>query len=609
MSRQVIGIIVFVAALLPGVVTAQPSAGEVYVVQLRELAAVDEPEVVAAQIASAARGEVLRVEGRVATLRLSPAQARMVASDPRVEAVTLSSATRAVTAAAETMPWSSGVAYEYDGSGNVRKIGTDAFLYDAAGRLVQSDTNGTRRNYEYDAYGNRTRCRESEGTPAEGDCQYGFNADPATNRLSGVAYDAAGNVTALGSHSYTYDAVNMQTRDASTSLVREFVYTADDERLAVYTVGAGWRWTVRDASGKVLREFTSSDGPNGAGTANWQWSKDYIWRDGLLLASKQREGGSTTTYHYHLDHLGTPRRITDDTDGIVGTHDYFPFGTEAGGGQNEPSLSLLKFTGHERDLLFGESWETLDYMHARFESATLGRFLSVDPGRDWDPGKPQSWNMYTYVRNSPINATDPSGMYTTNCADGDNKCAADASAFENARQANLNKEGDEYADLRSAAAAYGAPGEENGVVVTFVPRVLDAQTGKPLNANGGTTAELLPGESVRAQYAVQIKSGLDAVALGNAVVHEGTHVSNAQSFVRQLQQGIVDTSMTLYQTEMNAYMVTALYAKSENARIPYNGMTIVPQMPREQIRQEIDRFLRKSGVGPDVRRCQFSGFC
>ena len=93
--------------------------------------------------------------------------------------------------------------------------------------------------------------------------------------MSGVAYDSAGNVTAFGSHSYTYDAMNMQTRDASASLVREYVYTADDERLAVYTVGAGWRWTVRDPSGKVLREFTSGDGRNGAGTANWQWSKDF----------------------------------------------------------------------------------------------------------------------------------------------------------------------------------------------------------------------------------------------------------------------------------------------------------------------------------------------
>ena len=113
---------------------------------------------------------------------------------------------------------------------------------------------------------------------------------------------------------------------------------------------------------------------------------------------------------YHLDHLGTPRRITDDTDGIVGTHDYFPFGTEAGGGQNEPSLSLLKFTGHERDLLFGESWETLDYMHARFESATLGRFLSVDPSRfSVSLRAPQSWNRYSYAVNNPTNVVDPNG--------------------------------------------------------------------------------------------------------------------------------------------------------------------------------------------------------
>lgn len=35
--------------------------------------------------------------------------------------------------------------------------------------------------------------------------------------------------------------------------------------------------------------------------------------------------------------------------------------------------------------------------------------MSVDPGRDWDRSKPQSWNMYAYVRNNPVNATDPDG--------------------------------------------------------------------------------------------------------------------------------------------------------------------------------------------------------
>jgi RHS repeat-associated protein len=58
---------------------------------------------------------------------------------------------------------------------------------------------------------------------------------------------------------------------------------------------------------------------------------------------------------------------------------------------------------HERD---GRS---LDYMHARYYDALMKRFLSVDPGKDWDPAKPQSWNLYSYVRNNPINATDPSG--------------------------------------------------------------------------------------------------------------------------------------------------------------------------------------------------------
>ncbi len=50
-------------------------------------------------------------------------------------------------------------------------------------------------------------------------------------------------------------------------------------------------------------------------------------------------------------------------------------------------------------------------MFARYYGSNLPRFLSVDPGFDVHLGAPQSWNLYAYVRNNPVNATDPTGAY------------------------------------------------------------------------------------------------------------------------------------------------------------------------------------------------------
>jgi hypothetical protein len=48
-------------------------------------------------------------------------------------------------------------------------------------------------------------------------------------------------------------------------------------------------------------------------------------------------------------------------------------------------------------------------MLARYYSSSLGRFMAVDPGNDISPQDPQSWNKYAYVRNNPMNRTDPTG--------------------------------------------------------------------------------------------------------------------------------------------------------------------------------------------------------
>lgn len=62
--------------------------------------------------------------------------------------------------------------------------------------------------------------------------------------------------------------------------------------------------------------------------------------------------------------------------------------------------------------LAGDPWQGADSMHARYYSPMTGRFLAVDPGRDSEAAKPQSWNLYSYVRGNPVNAVDLTGRLT-----------------------------------------------------------------------------------------------------------------------------------------------------------------------------------------------------
>jgi RHS repeat-associated protein len=117
------------------------------------------------------------------------------------------------------------------------------------------------------------------------------------------------------------------------------------------------------------------------------------------------EGGEDTV-HFHLDHLGSPRQVTDEFGAQAAFHTYYPFGEEA----TDPSQDdvELKFTGHERDENGGGAG-VLDYMHARYCSPTIGRLFTTDP-IPGDRRRPQSWNLYGYVENNPVSYTDPTGL-------------------------------------------------------------------------------------------------------------------------------------------------------------------------------------------------------
>jgi RHS repeat-associated protein len=288
--------------------------------------------------------------------------------------------------------WSTG-AYAYDGAGNIKQVGGNAYQYDNFNRLTAwsgPSGSGTR---VYDNFGNTTN-------PA---------IAGTTNHIATYTYDAAGNVLTDGVATYTYDALNATTGTNIGTRQFRYLYTPQDERLAaVERVNVSGilrnriNWTLRSMDNRVLRIF--QDDYTSASRV-FTVKEETFWRGGSLLASRT----STGTRHYGLDHLGSPRILTDTAGALAGYQDFAPFGS--GGTTNG---GALQFTSHERDAanLGGGTADLPDYMHARYYRAGVGRFLSVDPVMNLSElaKSPQAWNRYAYVRNSPLGAIDPTGL-------------------------------------------------------------------------------------------------------------------------------------------------------------------------------------------------------
>jgi RHS repeat-associated protein len=360
-----------------------------------------------------------------------------------------------------SLQWTSGT-YTYDGAGNIVSIGSDNYLYDGVQRLKQSSTQGASETYTYDGFGNmKTRTSTAIPTP-----------DPATNRYNGYSYNQIGAVTSDGTYTFSYDALGQplsKEYNGDASTLEYYVYTPSDERIGVQR-GTWWRWSVRDESGKVLRQYKSSSTNPAVASL---WVEDFVWRDGLLLGS-QRPPEMGGRRHFHLDHLGSPRLITSDNGQMVSYHDYYPFGDEHspvpqevphGFDREEP----MKFTGQERDYaggMGGEDGHAIDDMHARDYAPAVGRFWSVDTDLETDIAmhKPQRWNRYAYVTNSPMILSDPTGragaLYTVN-----ENFLQDLFSYYKPEVEHLEAAGEDLKDIPVVVPAVKIVGEEAGMKV------------------------------------------------------------------------------------------------------------------------------------------------
>lgn len=78
--------------------------------------------------------------------------------------------------AGQTTSWTTGT-YVYDGSGNIKNIGTQVYQYDALGRLVSGTVAPAQtQSVTYDAFGN-IKTMTTAGVPMT------FGVDQGTNRM------------------------------------------------------------------------------------------------------------------------------------------------------------------------------------------------------------------------------------------------------------------------------------------------------------------------------------------------------------------------------------------------------------------------------------------
>jgi RHS repeat-associated protein len=290
----------------------------------------------------------------------------------------------------------------WNATGNQSFVRT--FTYDSIDRLStlnQSSGNASTCSstfslaWGYDAWGNRT-----DQTVTGGTCNAFHGSVNANNQLSGspYQYDAAGNMTNDGNHTYFYDGENRLiqvdgTLGTCSSATACYTYDAFGRRAEKMT-GSTKLDYIYDLAENVLSEWCTNCGGYTGPTA------EYILMSGNFVA----EYKNSTTYFPHPDHLGSTRLLTGLNQGVVQNLDYLPFGEL---NSSNSGYSTHMFTGDERD-----SETNLDHTWFRQYSSQLGRWMHPDPAglAAVDPSNPQSWNRYSYVLNNPMDYVDHDGL-------------------------------------------------------------------------------------------------------------------------------------------------------------------------------------------------------
>jgi len=181
-------------------------------------------------------------------------------------------------------------------------------------------------------------------------------------------------------------------------------------------------------------------------------STSYYETQGGAMAMRRSGYPADNGIFYILsDHLGSSSVILAQDGTVVKRDYYYPYGGNRGAPYTD--VTTKRFTGqyHEVGLPGGEG---LSYFNARWYDPQLGRFVSADSLVP-NPSRPQGFNRYSYVLNSPLKYRDPSGHRTCTAqqaATGDETCnqniTPSSSYVTSGRPSRFNSCGEVWCQVR-----------------------------------------------------------------------------------------------------------------------------------------------------------------
>jgi RHS repeat-associated protein len=277
---------------------------------------------------------------------------------------------------------------------------TETFGYDEADRLAgAAGPGGQSLSISYDLIGNLTY-RSDVGS-------YTYHASKKHAVVAAgsntYAYDANGNLATRNGATLGWTSYNLPAVINAAGYSATFSYTPERRR---------WRQVSTYASGTETTIYVGEQMEKLTTAVRTHWKHRLPTPSGEVQVIR-RSDGTTETLYLASDHLGSVDAVTNAAGTVLSRPSFNPWGGRRGSNwQGSPSQSEWQaianttrrgYTGHEQlDNVM------LVHMNGRVYDPAIGRFLSADPFIDCAEST-QGWNRYSYVKNSPLAFTDPSG--------------------------------------------------------------------------------------------------------------------------------------------------------------------------------------------------------